>query len=107
MNQSSRAECLVAVAREFGANHDECLPVHVPLDRFLLVQRNLGGAGPSFWLTTHASPFLAGNYIAAQEFPEDWRTEVLLDLDTGARMTEGAHIILWEPVPVTATGAAK
>jgi hypothetical protein len=107
MNQSSRAECLISVAREVGVAHCECFRPDLPVERFLLVQRNIGGHPPPFWLTTHASPSAAGSYIAGEEFPEYWETVVLVDLDTGARMVEATRVVRWEPVPVTPTAPAS
>jgi hypothetical protein len=58
-------------------------------DRFLMVEKNLGSANAmqSHYFTGHMSRADAAAYWASQEYREDWKPVVLVDLDTGVRYT--------------------
>lgn len=53
------------------------------IDRFLLVEQNVGGSDPPYWATTHKSRAAAAKYHDGQEYAEDWCPVLLYDLDTG------------------------
>lgn len=52
-------------------------------DRYLLVERNVGSASgsQSHWFSTHRSRKAATDAILGQEYPDDWVTVELVDLD--------------------------
>ena len=58
------------------------------LSRFLLVERNVGGSEPAFWVSDHRTPENAAAYWVTQDARRDWEIVALHDLDTGA---------VWEP----------
>lgn len=51
--------------------------------RYCLVERNVGGSTPAFWVNVDDSVnVLAENHVS-QEFARDWEIEWFFDLDTG------------------------
>ena len=52
--------------------------------RYVLLERGHYG---STWATWHESPADAAAYSDGQEYPEDWEATVLIDTETGRRLT--------------------
>lgn len=57
-------------------------------ERWLLVEENVKGSTPPYWLTTHAGPAEAGQYHFTQEYASDWAIVEIIDLDTGESFDE-------------------
>jgi hypothetical protein len=88
-----RLDAISSVVAEVGPNGieidlglDEVKRIR---DRFLMVEKNLGSANAmqSHYFTGHMSRADAAAYWASQEYREDWKPVVLVDLDTGVRYT--------------------
>lgn len=54
--------------------------------RYALVEMNVGGSTPPYWVTTHDTPSDAANYSINQEYASDWGIVSLTDLQTGDRV---------------------
>lgn len=52
-------------------------------DRFLLIEKNVGGSTPPYYFTDHESPDHAGSYHVSQEYFGDWEVVTLVDLLSG------------------------
>lgn len=50
-------------------------------DRWLLLQKST--IDTSTWVSTHADSTQLRQYLAADEYPEDWEPDLLIDLDAG------------------------
>lgn len=72
--------------------HDEgCTPG----ERYLLLEENTHGG---WWLSTFDTPEDAADAHANQEYASEWtRTELLVDLDTGANYWPGPATFTWRP----------
>lgn len=49
--------------------------------RYMLIQRNIAGSTPPYWVTFHDSQAAARDYEASEEYAQDWAQEELYDLD--------------------------
>lgn len=62
--------------------------------RYLLVQSSTHDGG--LWLTAFDSPQRAAAYLDDEEYPHDWDTETMVDLETGASFSP-VVTTRWEP----------
>lgn len=78
--------------------HDEGWDEQISWDsRYLLVEGNVRGG---VWLTTFDDPAQAADYHANQEYASEWtKTELLVDLDTGAEYWPGPATFEWQEKP--------
>jgi hypothetical protein len=67
-------------------------------DRWLLIERNVGGSTPPHWVTSHESQNAAGHYHTHQEYARDWEIVELIDLDTGDRFEEDDVVVTFARV---------
>ena len=54
--------------------------------RYALVEMNVAGSTPPYWVTTHDTPSDAAAYSINQEYASDWDIVSLTDLQTGERV---------------------
>lgn len=67
---------------------------------FLLVQRSTHSR--SYWVTFHDSPESAAEYVDNEEYPHDWDTDYVLELDTNERRGAVQRTTFgdpWTPAP--------
>lgn len=93
---------IVAEVDPFGSKDDLGLSDIGDLLQFLLVERNVGAASDtqSHWFSTHESTQEVSEYNIGQEYAEEWKIEMLVNLDTGERF-EPRYGITFEPVKET------
>lgn len=89
-----RSAGLAALRDEFPF---DIADVGEPIDRFVLVEASISG-NPERYITTHESPEDAAAYHDGQDHPEEWAIEVLVDLDTGARLSPNT-VTTWTQPP--------
>lgn len=76
------------LCNEYDINREEALDREHPIRQllanpFVLIERNVGGAAPAYWLSVHASPEAAAKAHYSQIAVVDWVIERLVDVLTG------------------------
>lgn len=69
--------------------------------RYALVEQNVGGSSPPYFVTMHSSPAEAGKYHVEQEYASDWEVDALVDLDTGQTFSAEVQPITFVPIEGT------
>lgn len=77
---------------------DELAAIRTAPPRFLLIERNMGGAEPPFWFTAWDASDAAAHYHVNQEYAADWEVVALHDLDTG-EVFDGEARVIWTKRP--------
>lgn len=62
--------------------------------RYALIEVNVAGSTPPYWITTHDTPSDAAAYSIYQEYASDWGIVSLIDLQTGDRVQATAAIVV-------------
>lgn len=79
----SRASRLAEIIEEHGGDAFEVTDETGEPERYALVEVNVGGSTPPYWITTHDTPSDAAAYSINQEHASDWGIVSLTDLQTG------------------------
>lgn len=100
MTRELRFDAAVAGIEPHGSFlRDEVEAARTNPSRYLLIEQNIGSSGdPSHWFTTHDTLAHAGRYHVGQEYAEDWKIVLALDLDTGTCYEGEISDVAWTEV---------
>lgn len=90
-------ETLSQIWAEYGPDDEDCPEPR----RFVLVETNVRGSTPPYWVTTHDTTEKAARYSFEQEYASDWANLLLLDTTTGQRVTSDIEVTFSTTVKFT------